>query len=170
MAELLTPDIKARIGTASPEIRVEVTRRDIQKYAVSTGQRARKYLDGDEAPPLFHFGYSMEILPPEQLRKDGIAEDKLIPPLPLKRVMAGNSDTTYHRPIRPGDRLVITRRLKDIYEKQGKSGRAALMKSSSGCSSLGRTRHAPRTNPPRPLTARRVNIPPTSGDYPHVDL
>ena len=36
--------------------------------------------------------------------------------------MAGNSDTTYHRPIRPGDRLVITRRLKDIYEKQGKSG------------------------------------------------
>lgn len=122
MAELLTPEIKARIGTASPEIRVEVTRRDIQKYAVSTGQRARKHLDGDEAPPLFHFGYSMEILPPEQLRRDGIAEDKLIPPLPLKRVMAGNSDTTYHRPIRPGDRLVITRRLKDIYEKQGKSG------------------------------------------------
>lgn len=36
--------------------------------------------------------------------------------------MAGNSDTTYHRPIRPGDRLVITRRLKDIYEKAGKTG------------------------------------------------
>jgi len=122
MAELLTPEIKARIGTASPEIRVEVTRRDIQKYAVSTGQRARKYLDGDEAPPLFHFSYAIEILPPEQLRKDGVAGDKLIPPLPLKRLMAGSSDTTYHRPICPGDRLVVTRRLKDIREKAGKSG------------------------------------------------
>ncbi len=122
MADLLTPEIKARIGTANPPIRVEVTRRDIQKYAVSTGQKARKYLDGDEAPPLFHFGYSMEILPPEALRNDGIAEDKLIPPLPLKRVMAGNSDTVYHRPIRPGDKLVITRVLKDIYQKDGKTG------------------------------------------------
>lgn len=122
MPELLTPEIKARIGDANPTIHVEVTRRDIQKYAVSTGQTARKYLDGDEAPPLFHFGYSMDILPPEKLRKDGIAEDKLIPPLPLKRVMAGSSDTVYHRPIRPGDKLAITRRLKDLYEKEGKSG------------------------------------------------
>ncbi|HBD13116.1 MAG TPA: acyl dehydratase [Porticoccaceae bacterium] len=122
MPELLTPEIKARIGDANPTLHVEVTRRDIQKYAVSTGQTAKKYLDGDEAPPLFHFGYSLEVLPPEKLRKDGIAEDKLIPPLPLKRVMAGSSDTVYHRPIRAGDKLAITRRLKDIYEKAGKSG------------------------------------------------
>jgi 3-methylfumaryl-CoA hydratase len=122
MAGLLTADITAKIGQANPTVHVEVTRRDIQKYAVSTGQKARKYLDGDEAPPLFHFGYAMEILPPEALRKDGLAEDKLIPPLPLKRVMAGNSDTIYHRPIRPGDKLAITRRLKDIYEKEGKTG------------------------------------------------
>lgn len=122
MAGLLTPEILAKIGQANPVVHVEVTRRDIQKYAVSTGQKAKKYLDGDEAPPLFHFGYAMEILPPEQLRKDGIAEDKLIPVLPLKRIMAGNSDTVYHRPIRAGDKLAITRRLKDIYEKQGKTG------------------------------------------------
>lgn len=122
MAGLLTPDITAKIGQANPTIHVEVTRRDIQKYAVSTGQRAKKYLDGDEAPPLFHFGYSMEILPPESLRADGIADDKLIPPLPLKRVMAGSSDTVYHRPIRPGDKIKMTRRLKDIYEKDGKTG------------------------------------------------
>lgn len=122
MAGLLTPDIKAKIGQANPTQHVEVTRRDIQKYAVSTGQRAQKYLDGDEAPPLFHFGFAMEILPPEKLRKDGIAEDKLIPVLPLKRLMAGSSETVYHRPIRAGDKLAITRRIKDIYEKQGKTG------------------------------------------------
>ena len=122
MAELLTPEIKACIGQANPTLHIEVTRRDLQKYAVSTGQRAKKYLDGDEAPPLFHFGYGMEILPVDQLRKDGIPEDKLIPELPLKRLMAGNSDTVYHRPIRAGDKIKMTRRLKDIYEKEGKSG------------------------------------------------
>ena len=122
MAELLTPEIKACIGQANPTLHVEVTRRDIKKYAVSTGQRAKKYLDGDEAPPLFHFGYSMEVLPVDQLRKDGIPEDKLIPELPLKRLMAGSSNTVYPRPICAGDKLAITRRLKDIYEKEGKTG------------------------------------------------
>ena len=122
MAELLSPELKACIGQESPAIHVEVTRRDLRKYAVSTGQRAKKYLDGDVAPPLFHFGYSMEILPVNELRKDGIAEDKLIPVLPLKRLMAGSSDTVYHRPIYAGDKIVLTRRLKDLYEKQGKTG------------------------------------------------
>lgn len=122
MAGLLTPEIKACIGKAEPTRHIEVTRRDLQKYAVSTGQKAKKYLDGDEAPPLFHFGYCMEILPFDQLRKDGIPDDKLIPELPLKRLMAGNSDTVYHRPIRAGDQIKITRRIKDIYEKEGKSG------------------------------------------------
>ncbi len=122
MAGLLTPEITAKIGETNPVIHVEVTRRDLQKYAVSTGQRAKKYIDGDEAPPLFHFGYIMEILPPEALRVDGIAEDKLIPPLPLKRIMAGSSNTVFHRAIREGDKLAITRQLNDIYEKEGKTG------------------------------------------------
>ena len=122
MAGLLTPDITAKIGQANPTIHVEVTRRDIKKYAVSTGQRAKKYLDGDEAPPLFHFCYAMEVMPLSALRKDGLGEDALMPELPLKRIMAGNSDTYYHRPIRVGDKLVVTRRIKDIYEKAGKSG------------------------------------------------
>lgn len=122
MTQLLTADILACIGKAEPPIRVEVTRRDIRKYAIATGQTAAKYLNGDEAPPLFHFGYCMEILELHELRNDGIAEDRLIPELPLKRVMAGSSDTVYQRPLRPGDRLVITRRLKDIYEKEGKTG------------------------------------------------
>ena len=36
--------------------------------------------------------------------------------------MAGSSDTVYHRPIRPGYKIKMTRRLKDIYEKEGKTG------------------------------------------------
>lgn len=122
MAGLLTDEIMACIGTAAPTVRAEVTRRDIQKYAAATGQRARKYLDGDEAPPLLHMIYMLDVLPLEQLRPDGLVEDTLIPELPLKRIMAGSADVAYHHPIRAGDRLTLTRRIKDIYEKQGSSG------------------------------------------------
>jgi len=122
MPELLTPEIMAQVGNAAPTVHAEVTRRDIQKYAASTGQTAKKYLDGDEAPPLIHMIYLLDVLPADQLRIDGLVEDTLIPELPLKRIMAGSSDIVYHRPIRPGDKLAMTRRLKDIYEKQGKSG------------------------------------------------
>ena len=122
MSGLLTEEIKSQIGRAAPTVYAEVTRRDIQKYAASTGQTAQKYLDGDEAPPLIHMIYLLDVLPADQLREDGLVEDTLIPELPLKRIMAGSSEMAYHRPIRPGDRLTMTRRLKDIYEKQGKSG------------------------------------------------
>ena len=122
MSGLLTEEIKSQIGRAAPTVYAEVTRRDIQKYAASTGQTAQKYLDGDEAPPLIHMIYLLDVLPADQLREDGLVEDTLIPELPLKRIMAGSSEMAYHRPIRPGDKLTMTRRLKDIYEKQGKSG------------------------------------------------
>ena len=119
---LLTDEIKSQIGRAAPTVYAEVTRRDIQKYSAATGQTRQKYLDGDEAPPLIHMIYLLDVLPADQLREDGLVEDTLIPELPLKRIMAGNSEIVYHRTIRPGDKLAMTRRLKDLYEKQGKSG------------------------------------------------
>jgi hypothetical protein len=36
--------------------------------------------------------------------------------------MAGGLKVEYHRPIRPGDVLVATRTLTDLYEKAGASG------------------------------------------------
>ena len=36
--------------------------------------------------------------------------------------MAGGTEIRQHRPIRPGDVLVGTRRVVDMYEKQGSSG------------------------------------------------
>ncbi len=58
----------------------------------------------------------------DELGPDGLRADTLVPKLPLKRVMAGGVRQRYFRPIRPGDQLTITRRIADIYEKQGSSG------------------------------------------------
>jgi 3-methylfumaryl-CoA hydratase len=101
---------------------MEVTRRDIQKYAVATEQRQQKFLDGDEAPPMFLFGLLRPIVPLEGLGPDGIARDGFLPDFPLKRIMAGGTEMTYHRPLRPGDKLIATKTLADIQEKQGGTG------------------------------------------------
>lgn len=119
----LIPDAaRAMIGASDPPIRVEISRRDIMKYSVATEQVQRKFLDGDEAPPLFLFGALRRIGPISELGPDGIPAGSLLPDLPLRRVMAGGTKTRYHRTVKPGDVLIATRSLADIYEKSGAQG------------------------------------------------
>src|SRR5690606_26591298 len=97
------------IGASEPQVHVEVSRRDIIKYSVSTEQILAKYVKGDEARPLFLFGALRLVVPICQLVPDGIASTSLVPELPLKRIMAGGTKIRYFRPVKPGDRLVATR-------------------------------------------------------------
>lgn len=102
---------------------VEVTRRDIQKYATATEQVLEKYLVGDEAPPMFIFNLFSAIPTADQLRTDGLARSPHpAPRLPLKRRMAGGTSIEIHRPIRAGDVLTATRTLVEMYEKEGRTG------------------------------------------------
>lgn len=122
MPELLTDEIRAWIGRTDPPQRLEITRRDIIKYAVATEQVLPKYLNGDEAPPMFLFGAHAPIAALDELGPDGLRPDSLLPELPLKRVMAGGISQTHHRPLLAGDVVYIQRKLADIFEKQGKTG------------------------------------------------
>jgi 3-methylfumaryl-CoA hydratase len=120
---LLTEEHKAWIGTQEPPITIEVSRRDIQKYAAATQQQQAKYLRGDEAPPMIIFNLFSEIPQLDELRPDGLARGSSQgPKLPLKRVMAGGTEIRQHKPIRPGDVLTGTRRVVDLFEKEGRTG------------------------------------------------
>jgi 3-methylfumaryl-CoA hydratase len=120
---LLTDEHRKWIGSEDPPVTVEVSRRDIVKYAVATEQRLEKYLRGDEAPPMFVFNLFGALRPLDQLRADGLPRGQSGgPALPLKRVMAGGTELIQHRAIRPGDRLTATTRLTDLYEKTGAQG------------------------------------------------
>ncbi len=122
MSGLLDDKLLANIGRSSKPRREIVTRRDIRKYAIATGNRQRKYLDGDEAPPLYHLALFWDVVPLDQLMPDGVSIDTLLPKFPLEKAMAGGLHIQYHKPIRPGDWLTATRTLTAIYEKQGRSG------------------------------------------------
>lgn len=120
---LLTPEMKQWVGRSLPP-RLEIaTRSEIRKYAIATHQKLRKFLDGDEAPPLFYFALFFDYGELDELGPDGIrASNPILPDLPLKRAMAGGLELEFERPIGPGDRLVGIRTLTDLYEKAGRSG------------------------------------------------
>ena len=122
MPGLINAELRSQVGL-SPDARTElVTRRDIRKYAVATNQRQQKYLDGDEAPPLFHMALFWDVVEQDKASPDGVALDNWLPEFPLKRAMAGSLQLEYHQTILPGQMLSAHRTLSDIYEKQGSSG------------------------------------------------
>ena len=122
MSSLLTADLLANIGRSAPSKTELVTRRDIRKYSIATGQRIQKYLVGDEAPPMFHLALFWDVVELDQLTPDGLSIDSLLPKFPLERAMAGGLKIDYRKPILAGDTLIATRTLTDIYEKQGSQG------------------------------------------------
>ncbi len=122
MSGLVSEALLATIGRQSEPRREIVTRRDIRKYAVATGSRQRKYLDGDVAPPMFHVPLFWDVVELDQLTPDGVSIDTLLPKFPLERAMAGGLDIEYLKPIHPGDWLTAVRTLTAIYEKEGRSG------------------------------------------------
>ena len=122
MSKVLTSDLLANIGRSAPPREELVTRRDIRKYSVATDQRQEKFLAGDEAPPMFHVALFWDVVELNELTPDGVSVDSLLPKFPLQRAMAGGLKIDYHKAIYPGDVLVSTRVLTDIYEKQGSQG------------------------------------------------
>lgn len=122
MSKLLTDDLLSNIGRSAPPREEVVTRRDIRKYSVATDQRLRRFLEGDEAPPMYHVALFWDVVELDELTPDGVSIDSLVPKFPLERAMAGGLKIEYYKAIRPGDVLVATRTLTDIYEKQGSRG------------------------------------------------
>ncbi len=115
-------EVLSAIGRESEPRTEIVTRRDIRKYAIATGQSQRNYLDGDVAPPMFHVALFWDIVELDDLMPDGVSVDTLLPRFPLEKAMAGGLDLKYLKPIKPGDELIATRRLIDIYLKKGSKG------------------------------------------------
>ena len=72
MQSLLTDEHRSWIGKAEPPVEVEVSRRDIVKYSIATEQVQEKYLNGDEAPPMFVFNLFAPLRRMPDIRPDGL--------------------------------------------------------------------------------------------------
>ena len=107
----------AGLNTWSDEDRFEVTRERIVEYAEATNDPIAAHLTGDLAPPVFAIVPVFESL---LIPAVEVAPVELIP-----RVVHGEQDFHFHRPIRPGDRLVSRGKMIG-YEGLEKGTRAAI--------------------------------------------
>ncbi|PHS71256.1 FAS1-like dehydratase domain-containing protein [Alloalcanivorax xenomutans] len=120
---VITEELKNHVGAELPPFEFEISRGDLKKYAVATGQRLERYLNGDEAPLLYLFAAMMPVVPLDRLLPDGRQPDSgLMPPLPLNRVMAGGSEYQVHRKVYAGDVLVCRQKFVEVFEKTGAEG------------------------------------------------
>ncbi len=89
---------EAGLGKWSEETRFEVTRERLVEYAKATNDPIPAHLAGDVAAPVF------AIVPVFESLMAPVLE---VVPLPLfGKVLHGEQDFRFHRPIHPGDRLV----------------------------------------------------------------
>jgi len=135
---LIPEAARAMIGKESPpRVIGEVYKRDIQRFALATGDHNRLYFDeeytkkskygGIVAPPSFIYTFVYDQGFDVEVGEDGItvprSAEELRPPLPLKHLMGVGSELEFFQPLRPGDVISAKKKILDIYEKEGRSGK-----------------------------------------------
>lgn len=99
---------RSLIGIRSPAMEFEVERGAIRKFAEAIGDPNPVYQRGELAPPSFPTTFRVKL--------PGL--DAVSP----ARLIHGNEEYAYERPIRAGDRLLCHREIRDLFFKQGKLG------------------------------------------------
>lgn len=104
--------------TAKPYI-FEVEKGHIRKFAEAIGDPNPLYRDEAYATDTVYGGI---IAPPTFPMAVGSEGGDMPLKLDTRRMLHGEQEFIYERPIRPGDRLHCQMKVVDLYEKEGKSG------------------------------------------------
>jgi len=117
-----------------PSFDYRVTASDIAKFAQATGETNPIHFDRDAAvaagypdvvaPSLYPYvvrTHASALDPFDQLEPDG-SPTADVPPLPTRRAMAGETRVVVGERVVAGDTITVTKRLAQMYEKEGRSG------------------------------------------------
>ncbi len=105
------------------ETRNDVLRSEPARFMQATLGRDATLKDGDGLPPLWHWLYFLEAKPLGELGRDGHAKKGgFLPPVALPRRMWAGGRFQFHTPLQLGQPTVKRSTIKNISEKQGRSG------------------------------------------------
>ena len=136
---MLTEAMKAWAQEPTPPRTVRIDRKDIVRYAVATratdpihvdpeAARAKGYEDV-VAPPLFYVTLRTgvyNLVPQDELHEEGTPARDL-PPVEFSQAMAGETHAELSKPFVAGNVVVCTRRVENMFEKEGRSGALAFV-------------------------------------------
>jgi acyl dehydratase len=146
---LVTDEAKAMIGRQVDRRSGVVHAKEAQRFAAAVGDLNPLYFDeevarsqghpGLLAPPLFLPHALLGVARLDALREDGVPREGGgdVPvraqegggdvPVRAQRLMAGGEEYEFLAPLRVGDTITAETRIRDIEEKQGRSGRFVLI-------------------------------------------
>jgi acyl dehydratase len=115
----ITGELRSFIGVESGPVTYEIERHAVERFACAVGDPNPLYSDEVAARKSAYGGL---IAPPTFVRS-------LLPgpypepyPEPFAHILDGGSEYRFREPVRVGDRITVTRKIVDIFEKQGRLG------------------------------------------------
>jgi len=129
---VIPEEARAWADRVYPDFDYPVTRIDIERFAMATGETDPVHHDlaaataaGHDdvvAPTMFTYAVRMHASTLDaELGPDG-SPDGDVPPLRATRAMAGETSIEFGVPIVAGDVITVRKRIADMFEKQGRSG------------------------------------------------
>ncbi len=97
--------------------------RHARLMAATLGLPQEDFVAGAPLPPLWHWLYFLEGLPPSELGRDGHpARGGFLPPVPLANRMWAGGELTFHAPLALGATVRKRSVVKSVEHKRGRSG------------------------------------------------
>ena len=116
---VVTQEMRDAIGVESEPVAHEVEKGAIIKFAQAIGDDNPLFTDEQAARKTRYGGL---IAPPTFLRSMRSGPAKVEVRSPYGAALDGGSDWEYFEPVRAGDRITVTTKIADIFERQGRLG------------------------------------------------
>ena len=118
-ASVITQEMRDAVGVESDPVTYDVEKGAIAKFAQAIGDSNAIFNDEAAARRTRYGGM---VAPPTFLRSARPAPPKVELRNPYSAGLDGGSEWEYFEPVRVGDRITVTNKVADIYERKGRLG------------------------------------------------
>lgn len=116
---VITPEMRAAVGVESEPYTNEIEKGAIIKFARAIGDTNPIYTDEEAARRSRYGGL---VAPPTFFRSLRSGPMKVNVESPYPANLDGGSEWEYYEPARPGDRITVTHKISNIFERPGRLG------------------------------------------------
>ena len=116
---VITPEMRAAVGVESEPYTNEIEKGAIVKFARAIGDANPIYTDEEAARRSRYGGL---VAPPTFFRSLRSGPMKVDVKSPYPANLDGGSEWEYYEPTRPGDRITVTHKISNIFERPGRLG------------------------------------------------
>lgn len=110
---------KAHIGLATEPYKVDIEKGHIRRFCQAIGDANPLFLDEEAASVNAYGGIIAPPTFPVALTDESVAFPL---ELDVRRMLHGEQEFIYHKPMRPGTSYTAQMKVADVYEREGKSG------------------------------------------------